>query len=71
MGLFDKAKHRAEEMMGKAKETAGNATDSDRLKTEGQADQLSGKAKHGVDDLKDEASGAVQEAKDKLGDDQS
>ena len=40
MGLGDKISNAAEDMGGKAKEAAGNATDNDRLTAEGQAVQV-------------------------------
>jgi len=60
MGLDDKIEHAAEEAKGKVKEGVGNATDNDRLKAEGQADQASAnikqagdKARDAADDVKD------------------
>lgn len=66
MGIFDRFKHQAEELVGKAKEAVGNLTDDDKLKTEGQTDQASGQVKQGVDEVKDQAASAVQDVKDKL-----
>ncbi|GCE77891.1 CsbD family protein [Cellulomonas biazotea] len=60
MGLDDKITHAAEEAKGKVKEGVGDATDNDRLKAEGQADQASAnikqagdKARDAADDVKD------------------
>jgi uncharacterized protein YjbJ (UPF0337 family) len=53
MGLGDKISNEAENMGGKAKEAAGNATDNDRLKAEGQADQVKADAKKVGEDIKD------------------
>lgn len=47
---MDKAK-------GKAKEMTGKVTGNDRMKTEGQADQARGKAKEGVESVRDKAEG--------------
>ncbi|WP_425838912.1 CsbD family protein [Streptomyces fractus] len=47
---MDKAK-------GKAKEMAGKVTGNDRMKTEGQTDQARGKAKDGVESVRDKAEG--------------
>ena len=54
MGLGDKIGNAAEDMGGKAKEAAGNATDNDRLKAEGQKDQVKADAKKVGEDIKDE-----------------
>ncbi len=54
MGLGDKISNEAEDMGGKAKETAGNATDNDRLKAEGQKDQVKADAKKIGENIKDE-----------------
>ncbi|MEW9872851.1 CsbD family protein [Arthrobacter sp. HS15c] len=54
MGLGDKISNAAEDMGGKAKEAAGNATDNDRLKAEGQKDQVKADAKKVGEDIKDE-----------------
>ena len=54
MGLGDKISNAAEELGGKAKEAAGNATDNDRLKAEGQADQVKADAKKVGESVKDE-----------------
>lgn len=54
MGLGDKISNAAEDLGGKAKEAAGNATDNDRLKAEGQADQVKADAKKVGESVKDE-----------------
>jgi uncharacterized protein YjbJ (UPF0337 family) len=54
MGLGDKISNEAEDMGGKAKEAAGNATDNDRLKAEGQKDQVKADAKKVGENIKDE-----------------
>lgn len=53
MGLDDKAKHKAEETIGRGKEAAGAATDDDSLRAEGKADQNKAKVKDKVTDVKD------------------
>ena len=53
MGLGDKIGNAAEHAGGKAKEAAGNATDNDRLKAEGQKDQVKADAKKVGEDVKD------------------
>ena len=54
MGLGDKISNDAEDLGGKAKEAAGNATDNDRLRAEGQKDQVKANAKKVGEDIKDE-----------------
>ncbi|MFJ6284295.1 CsbD family protein [Pseudarthrobacter oxydans] len=54
MGLGDKISNAAEDLGGKAKEAAGNATNNDRLKAEGQADQVKADAKKVGESVKDE-----------------
>ncbi|TAP41101.1 CsbD family protein [Arthrobacter sp. S39] len=54
MGLGDKISNEAEDLGGKAKEAAGNATDNDRLRAEGQKDQVKANAKKVGEDIKDE-----------------
>lgn len=53
MGLGDRAKHKAEDLGGKAKEATGEATDNDRLVAEGKADQDKASVKDAVDHVKD------------------
>ena len=53
MGVGDKIQNEAENLGGKAKEAAGNATDNDRLRAEGQKDQVVADAKKVGEDVKD------------------
>lgn len=53
MGLGDKISNKAEEMAGKAKVSAGEATDDPNLKSEGQVDQASAKTKQAGENIKD------------------
>lgn len=53
MGLGDQAKHKMEDLVGKAKEATGEATDNDRLVAEGKADQDKASVKDAVDHVKD------------------
>lgn len=62
MGLDDKISNKAEDLKGKAKETAGDATGNEDLKNEGRGDQISSAVKDGIEDVKD----AVGNIKDKL-----
>ena len=54
MGIGDKISNAAEDFGGKAKEAAGNATDNDSLKAEGQKDQVVADAKKVGEGAKDE-----------------
>ena len=51
MSGFDKAKAKAEELKGAAKEKVGDATDNQSLQGEGVADQASGKAKQAAEEV--------------------
>ncbi|WP_426996808.1 CsbD family protein [Pseudarthrobacter sp. N5] len=53
MGIGDKIKNEAEHLGGKGKEAAGNVTDNDRLKAEGQKDQIAADAKKIGENVKD------------------
>ena len=53
MGIGDKAKHEAEDLAGKAKETAGKVTDDEKTEAEGKADQVKAKLKKAGDDVRD------------------
>lgn len=57
MGMDDDIKHNAEDLKGKAKEAVGDATDNDRLKAEGHADQASADLKKAGQDVKDAFTG--------------
>ncbi|MET0303152.1 MAG: CsbD family protein [Microbacteriaceae bacterium] len=57
MALGDDIKNKAQEVVGKGKESIGNATDNDKLAREGQADQLKAKAKQAASDVKDTLNG--------------
>ena len=58
-GTSDKAK-------GRAKQAAGDLTDDDDLKREGETDEKAGKAKEAIDSAKDKANEAVDSVKDKF-----
>lgn len=53
MSAADRIKAAAETVTGKAKEAVGNATDNDKLVAEGKADQVQGKGRDTVEDVKD------------------
>ncbi|MFP5489026.1 MAG: CsbD family protein [Acidimicrobiia bacterium] len=57
-GEFDQAK-------GRVKQAAGDLTDDDELRREGEADETAGKVKEAIDDVKDKASELVDKARDK------
>ncbi|MGF7123224.1 CsbD family protein [Rhodococcus sp. TAF43] len=62
MGIADKAQNKAQDLGGKAKETAGKATGDEDLKNEGKGDQVESAVKDAAEKVKDAAS----TAKDKL-----
>jgi uncharacterized protein YjbJ (UPF0337 family) len=66
MGVFDKAKDKAEQAVGQGKERVGEATDNEDLENAGKRDQVSGEAKEAGHELRDKAAGAVHDAKEKL-----
>jgi uncharacterized protein YjbJ (UPF0337 family) len=55
----------AEKLTGKLKEAAGDITNNDRLKAEGQAEQVKGAAREALGHAKDAASNAVDYLKSK------
>jgi uncharacterized protein YjbJ (UPF0337 family) len=57
---------KADQVKGHAKEAAGKVTDDERLEREGKADRLAGDAKEKAEHLKDKASDAVDNVKDKV-----
>ena len=53
MGIDEKADHKAEELKGKAKKTAGDATDDHSLQARGRAEEAKGSLKQAGDKVKD------------------
>jgi len=53
MSFADKAKDKAEELIGKVKEGAGEATDDEGLKAEGKAEQIKANLKQAGEKIKD------------------
>ena len=53
MSFTDKAKNKAEELTGKAKQGIGDATDNERLQAAGQAQETSANAKQAGEHVKD------------------
>jgi uncharacterized protein YjbJ (UPF0337 family) len=68
MGILDKAMDKAEQLIGEAKEKLGQLTGNEKLENAGKRDQLAGEVKETVHDLRDEAAGAIDDARDKLSD---
>lgn len=55
-----------DKITGRVKQAAGDLTDNEDLKDEGEKDELAGKVKDKVDDAKDKASDAIDSIKDKF-----
>jgi len=53
MGNTDKVRNTAEDLAGKAKETAGKATDDEKLESEGRTDQTKSDLKQAGENVKD------------------
>jgi uncharacterized protein YjbJ (UPF0337 family) len=53
MSFVDKAKNKADELAGKAKEATGNATDDKDLEREGKGDQAKSNLKDAGEKVKD------------------
>lgn len=53
MGLDDKARNKKDELVGKAKERYGDATDDESLQAEGKVQQAKGGLKGAVEKVKD------------------
>ncbi|MDY0828076.1 CsbD family protein [Microbacterium sp. BG28] len=53
MGLDDKIKNAAEDLVGKAKEAAGKVTGNEKLEAEGKAEQATSDLKQAGEDVKD------------------
>lgn len=53
MSMSDKARHNADEALGKGKEAVGKATDDEDLEKEGRKDQASANVKKAGDAVKD------------------
>ncbi|MBE1574946.1 CsbD family protein [Amycolatopsis roodepoortensis] len=66
MSVFDKAKDKAEQAIGAAKEKLGEKTGNSDLANSGRADQTEGQVKETGHDLRDRAEGGVQDLKDKF-----
>lgn len=53
MGAMDEAKHEGQELVGKAKEKVGDATDDHSLQAEGLVDQAKAKVSKAGDAIRD------------------
>jgi uncharacterized protein YjbJ (UPF0337 family) len=53
MSGTDKIRNAAEEALGKGKEAVGDATDDDRMRSEGQGDQAKANLKQAGENIKD------------------
>lgn len=53
MGIFDKAKDKAEELEGKAKQEVGKHVDDEELQNEGAVDEAKGDLKQAGEKVKD------------------
>jgi uncharacterized protein YjbJ (UPF0337 family) len=54
-----------DQVKGRVKQAAGDLTDDQDLKREGQSDEAAGKLKDKVDDVKDRVDDAIDKVKDK------
>lgn len=64
MGLGDEIKNKTQQAAGKVKEGVGDLTNNEQLEAEGKKDQLAGQAKDAVNDAKEGAAGAFNDAVD-------
>lgn len=64
MGIFDKARERAEQLIGEAKEKFGQMTGNESLGNAGQREQLSGEVQGAGHELRDNVAGAVHDVKE-------
>jgi len=63
MGIGDKLENAKDQIVGKAKEAYGDATDNADVQTEGAAQRFDGEAGEHVENLKDKASDVVDDLK--------
>jgi uncharacterized protein YjbJ (UPF0337 family) len=60
----DKLRGTGDELKGRLKEAAGDLTDDERLRQEGQLDQAKGQVERSVGDLKEKAADALADVMD-------
>lgn len=63
MGIGDKIENAKDQVVGKAKEAYGDATDNEQLQTEGAAQRFDGQVGEKVEDVKDKANDVVNDLK--------
>ncbi|NKQ51843.1 CsbD family protein [Amycolatopsis sp. K13G38] len=61
----DKMQNKAEELKGRAKEAAGDATGNEQWQAEGKGDQAKGNIKQAGEKIKDAAKGVFGDDKDR------
>lgn len=66
MSMFDKAKDKAEQLAGEAKQKIGERTGNEDLKNAGKADEVTGEAKEAGHRLRDKVAGAVRDVKARM-----
>lgn len=66
MGMFDKAKHQAQQMAGKAKETVGHTLGNEDMENAGKRDQAEGAFKEKGQEAKDRIAGTAEDAREKF-----
>lgn len=64
MSLGDKISNKAEDLGGKAKEAAGNATGDEQLQDEGRTDKAKAGVKDAIDNVKDSIGDAAGNVRD-------
>jgi uncharacterized protein YjbJ (UPF0337 family) len=62
VGILDKAMHKAEQLIGEAKEKLGQLSGNEKLQSAGERDQLAGKSKETAHDLPDKAGRVIDDA---------
>lgn len=55
-----------DKISGRVKQAAGDLTDDQELKNDGETDEAAGKVKDGIDDAKDKLNSAVDKVKDSV-----
>ena len=63
--MNDRLEHKGEDLVGRAKEGLGAATDNDELRREGKADQAAAGFKEKIDDVRDGIVDAVDKMRGK------
>jgi uncharacterized protein YjbJ (UPF0337 family) len=66
MAMSDHVKGKYDEAAGKTKEVVGSATGNERVEAEGKTQNLAGKARDAMGDIKEKAADAVEDLKEKM-----